>query len=229
MTGNSLVEVGNLVKVYQRGTTVHALRGLDLTIATGESVALMGPSGSGKTTLLNILGCLDTPTSGRVSIAGVEISSLDEHARTMIRRTTVGSVFQMAHLMPTLPAAANVALPLLLRGMRPAAVRPLVDRALDDVGLLARRDHLPDELSGGERQRVAVARALVIAPALILADEPTGNLDSVTGEQILSLFKAVTHARGTALLLVTHDPRAAAWCDRLVRIRDGRNEPDQPQ
>ena len=220
-----LVVVEHVSRVYARGASVRALHDVSLTIGHGETVAVMGPSGSGKTTLLNILGGLDRPTSGRVSIDGVDLTALDEHARTLVRRSTIASVFQQAHLMPTLSAADNVALPLHLRGHSRRAIAPLVDRALSDVGLLARRDHLPDELSGGERQRVAVARALVIAPALILADEPTGNLDSATGDQILALFARVTRDRGAALVLVTHDPHAATLCDRLIRIRDGRVEP----
>ncbi len=224
-TGVPILVAEGVSKVYLAGPRVEAVRNLSLTIAAGESVAVMGPSGSGKTTLLNLLAGLDVPSQGRIVIAGRELGGLDEEARAHLRRTTIATVFQQSLLLPTLSAAQNVALPLQLRGDRVDDRDPRVTHALDAVGLAERRHHLPDELSGGERQRVAVARALVIEPAVILADEPTGNLDSATGEQVLALFHQVTRGRGAALVLVTHDAHAARGCDRVLRIRDGRLEP----
>ncbi len=217
-----MLELKDVRKVFDGKARVVALDGVSLSIAAGEMVAVMGPSGSGKSTLLNLMGGLDVPTSGSVRVAGEDLAAKDEEARSLFRRTHVSYVFQAYHLMPTLTAAQNVALPLHLAGVAARDVGTRVEQALRDVGLLARAEHLPDELSGGERQRVAIARALVTGAKLLLADEPTGNLDTARGEEILQLLKTIHAGRGTTVVMVTHDPHAAAACDRVVRFRDGR-------
>ncbi len=217
-----MLELKDVRKVFDGKARVVALDGVSLSIAAGEMVAVMGPSGSGKSTLLNLMGGLDVPTSGSVRVAGEDLAAKDEEARSLFRRTHVSYVFQAYHLMPTLTAAQNVALPLHLAGVAARDVGTRVEQALRDVGLLARAEHLPDELSGGERQRVAIARALVTGAKLLLADEPTGNLDTARGEEILQLLKSIHAGRGTTVVMVTHDPHAAAACDRVVRFRDGR-------
>src|SRR5689334_1824790 len=218
-----MLSVRDATKTYRQGDTeVKALAGVTLDIAAGELVAIVGPSGSGKSTLLHLLGGLDVPTSGDILIEGASIARMSDDEVTIFRRRAIGFVFQFFNLMPTLSAEENVALPLLLDGKRTREVRPRVAAALDAVGLGHRRTHRPDELSGGEMQRVAIARALVIEPKLILADEPTGNLDSATGEQILELIRRANRERGATVVMVTHDAKAAAHGTRLVTMRDGR-------
>ena len=208
---------------YARGgIEVPALRGVDLTVAAGEFVAVTGPSGSGKSTLLHLIAGLDAPTSGTVRIEGTDLAGLSDDERTLLRRRRIGFVLQFANLLPTLSVAENVALPLLMEGRRPRAVAPEVDALLDRVGLTARRDHRPDELSGGEVQRATIARALLTEPALLLADEPTGQLDSENGAAVLDLLRAAVDERGRTLVLVTHESRAASYADRTVRLEDGR-------
>jgi len=209
-------------KIYRQGATeVAALRGVTLDIAAGQFVSVVGPSGSGKSTLLHLLGGLDQPTAGEIEIEGTPIAAMSDDEITIFRRRRIGIVFQFFNLLPTLSAEENVALPLLLDGRRARDVRPRVESVLEQVGLAHRRRHRPDELSGGEMQRVAIARALVVEPALILADEPTGNLDTATGEQILELLREANAARGATIVMVTHDPRAAAYAGRTVAMRDG--------
>jgi putative ABC transport system ATP-binding protein len=216
-----VIEADELTKVYPMGSThVHALRGASLRVATGEFVALMGPSGSGKSTLMHLLGCLDTPTSGTYLLEGRDVSGLPGDARARIRNERVGFVFQTFNLLPRLSALDNVALPLLYRG-RVGSARQRAATALDRVGLAHRTDHRPTEMSGGERQRVAIARALVAEPAVILADEPTGNLDSETGAAVMDLLTAL-HADGRTVLVVTHDVHVSAYAQRIVHIKDGR-------
>jgi putative ABC transport system ATP-binding protein len=221
-----VVRAVGLTRRYEMGDTfVDALQGVDLTIARGEFVALVGPSGSGKSTVLNLIGGLDRSTSGEVWIDGTELGRSDERTLTHHRRQHVGFVFQSFNLLPRLTAEENVALPLMFsdvaEGERMEWARDLLRR----VGLGARLAHRPTQLSGGEQQRVAIARALVGRPALVLADEPTGNLDTVTGEEILRLLKELNQEHGLTLLVVTHDPEVAAFADRIVRLRDGRVEP----
>jgi len=214
--------VKNVTKRYEGKRTVHALRDVSLRIEKGEMVATMGPSGSGKSTLLNIIGGLDRPSDGSIFIDGVEIERLDDDSLTRLRREKIGFVFQFFNLLPTLNAQENVALPLHLARVsrREAAARSVA--MLELVGLADRQEHLPDELSGGEQQRVAMARALVLRPPLILADEPTGNLDSRNGEEVLSLFKRLQSQFNTTVMMVTHDSRAATFCDRILQMQDGR-------
>jgi putative ABC transport system ATP-binding protein len=220
-----VVRAVGLTRRYKMGDSfVDALRGVDLAVADQEFVALVGPSGSGKSTLLNLIGGLDRPTSGKVWINSTELSGSDERALTQHRRQHVGFVFQSFNLLPRLTAEENVAIPLMFSGVpekeRLARARGL----LEQVGLDARLDHRPTQLSGGEQQRVAIARALVGQPALLLADEPTGNLDTATGAEIMSLLKKLNRERGLTLLVVTHDPEVATFAGRVVRLRDGRVE-----
>jgi len=220
-----MIELQEVTKVYQQGTrVVHALRGVSLSVAGGEFLSLIGPSGSGKSTLLHLLGTLDTPSSGRVLFAGKDIRHLSDRERALLRRGQIGFVFQFFNLLPTLSAVENVALPLMLAGMRrkPALERAVA--ALKGTGLDYRASHLPAEMSGGEAQRVAIARALVAGPELILCDEPTGNLDSAAGRDILDLLRHLPEAGRRAVVLITHDSQAAAYGDRIVRLRDGRIE-----
>jgi putative ABC transport system ATP-binding protein len=209
-----------VTKSYPQGARmVHALRGVSLCIREGEFVAIMGPSGSGKSTLLHLLGALDVPTTGSITFAGRELKTLSERRRSLLRRTRIGFVFQSFNLLPTLTAAENVALPLLLAGEGPSRNRALA--AMDRMGLAARADHFPEQMSGGEMQRVAIARALVGNPELILCDEPTGNLDSANAKEILHLLRSLPDGRRT-VVMVTHDPQAAAHGDRTIYLRDGR-------
>ncbi len=205
---------------------VVALASVSLTIEPGSFVAIVGPSGSGKSTLLNLMGALDRPSSGRIRIAGTELGALDDDGLTALRRDTIGFVFQFFNLVPTLSALENAMMPALLAGEKARDVESRAKKALDQVGLGHRVRHRPDELSGGEMQRVAIARALVGDPPLLLADEPTGNLDSRTGEEILALLTGSTSARRT-VVLVTHDPRVAERADRVLTIRDGRVDRDE--
>jgi len=217
-----MLAVRDATKSYRQGEAeVKALAGVTLDVAAGEFVAIVGPSGSGKSTLLHLMGGLDVPTSGDVLIDGASIARMSDDEVTVFRRRAIGFVFQFFNLLPTLSAEENVALPLLLDGKRPRDVRDRVGAALDAVGLGHRRNHRPDEMSGGEMQRAAIARALVIDPKVILADEPTGNLDSATGEQILELIRKANHDRGATVVMVTHDAKAATRGSRLVTMRDG--------
>ncbi len=217
-----MVEVRNVAKRYEGKRTVHALQGVSFRVEKGEMVATMGPSGSGKSTLLNILGGLDRPSEGFVIIDGTDLSALNDNALTRLRREKIGFVFQFFNLLPTLTARENIALPLHLAGVPRKEAASRAGELLEVVGLADRHDHLPDELSGGEQQRVAMARALVLRPPLILADEPTGNLDSHNGREILSLFKKLQRQFGTTVIMVTHDPVAAAVCGRILSMKDGR-------
>ncbi len=222
----------DLSKVYGEGSTsVRALRDVSLEFPNGEFAAIMGPSGSGKSTLLHILGALDKPSSGRVIVGGTELSGLSDRKLTILRREQMGFVFQFYNLIPTLSAEENVLLPALIAGERAGRYSERLDELLDLVGLVERRTHRPDELSGGEQQRVAIARALIRNPAIILADEPTGNLDSKTGAGVLDLLKESAARYDQTILMVTHDPRAAASSDRVIFLSDGRvvdevREPD---
>ncbi len=220
--GQTVVEAVGLVRRYRQGDAlVEAVRGVSLAVARGELVALVGPSGSGKSTLLHLLGAVDVPDAGHVTIAGVDVHAMSDDARTVFRRRTIGFVFQSFNLVPTLTVLENVALPLLLDGIRPRAAWERARSMLRSVGVDARAAHLPDRLSGGEAQRVGVARALVAAPAVVLADEPTGNLDSTNADAVLDLFGRAADS-GTAVVVVTHDPRAAARAHRIARVVDGR-------
>ena len=212
--------LSHVTKIYRK-RKVAAVRDVSLSIEAGSRVAITGPSGSGKSTLLNLMGGLDTPTTGAVEFEGQALSTLSEHRRSLLRRTGIGYVFQAYHLLPTLTCAENVAMPLYLQGCDATDIRSRVARALDAVGLGARQHHLPDELSGGERQRAAIARALVGQPRLLLADEPTGNLDASAGEQVVHLLCAIAEERHAALVLVTHNHGVATLCDRTVRLLDG--------
>jgi len=221
-----VLQLRDVVKSYEAKSTVTALSGITLSIAPGEMVAIMGPSGSGKSTLLNLMGGLDVPTSGEVLVAGTDLARQSEKGRSLFRRSHVSYIFQAYHLMPTLRVRQNVALPLRLAGLSAREAEARVERVLAEVGLENRGDHLPDELSGGERQRVAIARALVTDAPLLLADEPTGNLDSARSREILALLRSIHSQRGTTIVMVTHDHDAASACDRLIRLRDGRVEDD---
>ena len=216
-----MVEVKNLTKRYEGKRTVHALQNVSFKVERGEMIATMGPSGSGKSTLLNILGGLDRPSAGSVTIDGKEMTGLNDDELTRLRREKIGFVFQFFNLLQTLTAFENVALPLHLAGVSRKDARSRAGAMLEAVNLKERADHLPDELSGGEQQRVAMARALVLNPPLILADEPTGNLDSHNGQEVLALFKELQSQFGTTVIMVTHDPKAAAYCNRILTMQDG--------
>lgn len=217
-----MIEVSNVVKVYKRGKTeVRALNGVSLTVPRGQFLSVMGSSGSGKSTMLNLLGALDVPTSGALRIDGKEISRFPDDELSRFRRDRLGFIFQFFNLLPTLTAVENVILPELLAGKARDELEPKAIALLEQFGLKGRSTHRPDELSGGEMQRVAVARALLSEPALLLADEPTGNLDSKTGTEVLRLIREATRARQLTVVMVTHDPRAAEVGDRLVRLADG--------
>jgi putative ABC transport system ATP-binding protein len=219
---NAVVVAKSVRKAYRRGTIeVNAVAGVSLSIAAGEMVAMVGPSGSGKSTLLNLLGALDRPDSGEITIAGVDLSKLDDKGRTRLRREKVGLIFQFFNLLPLLTARENVALPLLLAGVSTKDAEHRADELLQMVGLGARRGHTPEELSGGEMQRVAIARALGPRPPVLLADEPTGNLDSKVSVEVLTLLRRAAREEGCAIFMVTHDPRAAAVTDRVLEFKDG--------
>ncbi len=222
-----LIEVRNLTKIYRIGTVeVVALREIDLDIERNEYVAIMGPSGSGKSTLMNILGCLDTPTSGTYRLNGTLVSELNDDQLADIRNNEIGFVFQTFNLLPRATALHNVELPLVYAGVPAARRRELARIALEKVGLADRMHHKPNELSGGQRQRVAIARALVNNPSIILADEPTGNLDTKTGDEIMKIFAGL-HEQGNTIILVTHEEYIAEHAHRIVRLRDGRIEADE--
>jgi putative ABC transport system ATP-binding protein len=219
---SAVIELVGVTKVYATGdVAVHALAGIDLTIDEGEYVAIVGPSGSGKSTLMHIIGCLDVPTAGGYRLAGEEVDQLSEDRLADLRNRRIGFVFQQFNLLAYLPAWRNVELPLVYAGVEPADRRERALRALAQVGLADRADHRPGELSGGQQQRVAVARALVTEPAIILADEPTGNLDSTSTEDVLALLRAL-HDSGRTIVLITHEHDVAAEADREVVVRDGR-------
>jgi putative ABC transport system ATP-binding protein len=221
MTAGTVLDIRDLTRVHGAGAArVVALRGVSLSVAAGELVAVMGPSGSGKSTLLTIAGGLDSPTSGTVSVEGTDLGSLSRSALSALRRRSVGYVFQDFNLVPALTAAENVALPRELDGERPSRARVTALAALEEVGIAELADRFPDDMSGGQQQRVAIARAVVGDRRLVLADEPTGALDTETGEQVLALLRGRCDA-GTAGVLVTHEARHAAWADRVVFLRDG--------
>jgi len=218
----SSVRVEHVTKDYELGrTTVAALRGVSLSVEPGEFMAVAGPSGSGKSTLLNLIGCLDHPTSGRVLIDERDVAALDDNALSDLRARRIGFIFQTFNLIPVLSALENVEFPLLLRGSKNGG-RARALRALDEVGLQDFSHHRPDELSGGQRQRVAVARALVTDPVIVLADEPTANLDSATGEAIISLMLEINRRDGTTFIFSTHDPKVMVHAHRVLRLADGR-------
>jgi len=218
-----MIRLQEVVKTYRQGSTaVPALAGVSLEVPDGQFLSVMGASGSGKSTMLHLIGGLDVPDSGSIAVGGQELSHMSDDELTIFRRRKIGFIFQFFNLLPTLSAEENVALPLLLDGKSMRDVRPRVERLLDKVGLAARRAHKPDELSGGEMQRVAIARALVIEPILLLADEPTGNLDSKTGEEILLLLKETAEQTQRTVMMVTHDARAAAYGSRIITLKDGR-------
>jgi len=222
-----IISVRELRKTYIMGTTqVHALKTIDLDIQKNEFVALMGPSGSGKSTLMNLLGCLDTPTSGDYYLNGTNVSTMVDGELAEVRNKEIGFVFQTFNLLPRLSSLENVALPLVYAGMSKSARRERAQEVLTSVGLGDRVDHKPNELSGGQRQRVAVARALVNRPSIILADEPTGNLDTKTSIEIMEIFEQI-HALGNTIILVTHEPDIAEHAHRIVRLRDGLIEKDE--
>jgi putative ABC transport system ATP-binding protein len=223
-----LIVVEDLHRHYQvGGEEVRALDGVSFSIDRGEYVAIVGQSGSGKSTLMNLVGCLDTPTAGSYRLAGADVEGLADDALADLRNEEIGFVFQTFQLLPRASALANVELPLVYRGLPRRERRARAEEALRAVGLGNRMHHRPNELSGGQRQRVAIARALVGDPSLLLADEPTGNLDSATGEEIVRLFEEL-HGRGHTILLVTHEPRLAARCPRAIRLSDGRVIGDGP-
>jgi putative ABC transport system ATP-binding protein len=211
-------------KIYEGKCSVPVLNDIHLTIEKGDMVAIMGPSGSGKSTLLNLMGGLDVPTAGSIIVNGCDIASENEKRRSLFRRSNVSYIFQAYHLMPTLTVSQNVALPLHLAGVGRRAIDHRVSKVISEVGLDKRSHHIPDELSGGERQRVAIARALVTGAPLLLADEPTGNLDTARGEEILGLLKTINTDHRTTIVMVTHDPHAASACKHVIRLRDGRVE-----
>ena len=222
-----MIRLEGVQKRYMQGRQeVLALRGVSLDVPKGDFVVVMGPSGSGKSTMLNLVGGLDRPTSGEVTLDGARVSQMDDDALTLFRRRRIGFVFQFFNLLPTLTAEENVALPLLLDGRNLASTQADVGALLDRMGLSERKTHRADELSGGERQRVALARALVTKPAILLADEPTGNLDSKTGEGILGLLRESNESLGHTIVMVTHDPNAAAYGKRVIRLKDGVIEAD---
>lgn len=224
-----LLSFERVTKVYGRGpAAVRALDGVDLQIDEGELVALMGPSGSGKSTALQIMGCLDVPTTGCSRFRGVDTATLDVDALSLLRRDFIGFVFQGFHLLSRTTALENVELPLIYRGLSSTTRRALARRALAAVGLREVEHHLPSELSGGEQQRVAIARALVGSPALVLADEPTGNLDSARATEIMGILAGLNRAQGITVVMVTHEPDMAAWARRVVRFKDGRIIADEP-
>ncbi len=216
------INLEQVCKNYGDGQVVHALRDINLSVAQGERVAVMGPSGSGKSSLLNLICGLDDPTSGAVSVAGITLSDLNDDQRTRMRREKIGMIFQTFNLLPTLSAIENAALPLRLQGMGRKEAEKRATTMLERVGLKTRITHRPDQMSGGERQRVAIARALIFSPPLLLGDEPTGNLDSATGEEILALLDDLHKEFNSTLFLVTHNDLAASFCDRVITLRDGR-------
>ena len=225
MSGN-VIEIRNIIRDFKLGQEiVHVLKGIDLDIKRGEYVAIMGPSGSGKSTLMNLLGCLDTPTAGSYNLNGNDVSQMSDDDLAEIRNKEIGFVFQTFNLLPRTTALDNVALPMIYAGANKKDRNMRATEVLTDVGLADRMDHKPNQLSGGQRQRVAVGRALVNKPSIILADEPTGNLDSKTGTEIMALFDQI-HASGNTVIMVTHEEDIAAHAKRVIRLRDGVIESD---
>ena len=225
--GEVVIELRNIIRDFKLGPqTVHVLKGIDLDIKKGEYAALMGPSGSGKSTLMNLLGCLDTATSGSYNLAGRDVSEMNDDALAEVRNKEIGFVFQTFNLIPRQTALQNVALPLIYAGENKEIRNVKAKNVLDEVGLTDRIDHRPNQLSGGQRQRVAIARALVNSPSIILADEPTGNLDSTTSLEIMRLFDEI-HDKGNTLIVVTHEEEIARYARRIIRLRDGIVESDQ--
>lgn len=217
----AVIEMRNITKSYPMGTqVVHALRGVDVTIEEGELIAIMGPSGSGKSTLMNMIGCLDVPNSGVYKLDDIDVSTMNDDAQAKIRNKRIGFVFQQFNLLPRTSALKQVALPLMYAGYSRSERNQLAKNALEKVGLGDRMDHRPDELSGGQQQRVAIARAIAANPSIILADEPTGALDTKTGEEILQLF-AEFNRQGMTIIMVTHDPEVAERAERTIWLRDG--------
>ncbi len=224
-----MIELLDAVKTYTQGRrTVNAVRGVTLRVQTGEFVTIMGPSGSGKSTLMHLMGALDTPSGGRAVFHGQDLQTMSDRQRSLLRRDRIGFVFQAFNLLPTLTGAENVALPLLLAGTNRSIALARAAECLERVNLGHRADHFPDEMSGGEMQRVAVARALVADPEAVLCDEPTGNLDTATSREILTLLSKLPEAGKRAVIMVTHDPNGATYGTRLVKIRDGVIESDEP-
>lgn len=225
--GDVVIRIEGITKRYVMGeTTVYALKGIDLLIRRNEYLAVMGPSGSGKSTLMNMLGCLDTPTSGRYEFNGKDVASMQDDELAAIRNREIGFVFQTFNLLPRSTSLQNVELPLVYAGVPALERRERAAEALLSVGLMGRLHHKPNELSGGQRQRVAIARALVNQPSIILADEPTGNLDSETGQEIMTLFENL-HEMGNTIIVVTHEEAVARHARRVVRLRDGKIESDR--
>jgi putative ABC transport system ATP-binding protein len=224
----NVLEAIDVTKLFDESAVkVQAVRGIDLSVHKGEMLAIVGPSGSGKSTLLSLLGAIETPTSGKILLEGVDLATLNDKQRTLTRRHRIGFVFQAFNLLPTLTALENVALPMELDGMAESEANERAAAALDVVGLAPRRNHVPSMLSGGEQQRVAVARALSIRPAVLLADEPTGNLDSVGAQQVLRLLRDLVDNQGQSVVIVTHDMQIAGETDRIVRLRDGLVESEE--
>lgn len=221
----AVLRTKNLHKRYHLGeVSINALSGIDFAVDSGEFVAIMGPSGSGKSTLLHLLGGLDTPSQGQILLSDQVFSELPDREMTITRRRRIGFVFQFFNLLPTLTAEENIRLPIMIDGLQPADYQDKIDSLLSLVGLEDRRDHKPDQLSGGEQQRVALARALVTEPEILLADEPTGNLDSKAGERVMYLLRRSADELGQTIIVVTHDPKAAAFADRVVFLRDGQQQ-----
>jgi putative ABC transport system ATP-binding protein len=229
MSDKSLIEIRDITKVYHMGgdIEVHALRGVSLQVDTGELLSIMGPSGSGKSTMMNVMGCLDQPTSGEYYLDGVDVKRLSDNALAEIRNRKIGFVFQTFNLLPRTTALQNVELPLVYRGVNGRERRQRVTEALEMVGLADRIHHRPNELSGGEQQRVAIARALATQPDIILADEPTGNLDSRSGAEIVAIFQRLNREMGITVVFVTHDPEIAAHTRRIVQLLDGKIVTDE--
>jgi putative ABC transport system ATP-binding protein len=225
----AVIDARGIERVYDMGgqSQVAALAGVDLRVERGEFVAIMGPSGSGKSTLMNLIGCLDSPTAGTYTLNGHQVSAMDDKQLARIRNREIGFIFQTFHLLPRTTALKNVELPLIYSGMKRKERHQRAEKALQEVGLGDRMTHRPNEMSGGQRQRVAIARALVNEPALLLADEPTGNLDSKTGVEILSLFESLWR-RGRTIVVVTHEEEVAEHAQRIVRLRDGKIVQDAP-
>jgi putative ABC transport system ATP-binding protein len=225
-----VIEARQVRKEFGDGEArVEALCGVDLSVSRGEFVAIMGPSGSGKSTLLHVLAGVEPPSEGHVLFNGEDLAVLSDYQRTLLRRRQIGFIFQSLNLLPTLNAEENVAFPLLLDGVRGGPAHHRAREALEVVGMGHRRDHVPGNLSGGEQQRVAIARALVIRPAVLFADEPTGSLDTASGQRVLKLLRQLVTEQGQTIVMITHDPAVARQADRIVHLRDGRLEADDPE